>query len=249
MREPCISPKKAILFLLPVAALGLFLGLKIVFPDFYWRIVQEDSSVEDTQVLCYFLAAVGFALSSSMLIKRGASLPAILHGVASIGLFFVAAEEASWGQRALGLMSPGYFSAHNTQQELSVHNLDIIQPHLHSLYILIGAYGAFAWLVTSVLIKKLYHSVRFIIPDWFISTFFLPVLVIYACLDYVFPFCAGALGLHGLRPGIFLIARDQEPAELMLSLGFVLFSLISLARSRQWVARSRGGGEGPAGQA
>lgn len=45
-----------------------------------------------------------------------------------LGLFMLGlcGEEVSWGQRLFGFQTPTWFAEHNLQQELTIHNLDVL---------------------------------------------------------------------------------------------------------------------------
>lgn len=81
---------------------------------------------------------------------------------------------------------------------------------------LVGAYGAFAWILVRLFAKGAKadydHIIDFVVPDWFISSYFFFVFFIYTLLLFTW-----------MNPPDFLLARDQEPAELLLSMGFLLF--------------------------
>lgn len=68
------------------------------------------------------------------------------------------------------------------------------------------------------------------VPDWFMSPYFFLTGLVYSLLEYF------------LRPhrGGFLMMRDQEPVELILSLGFLLFVIINCVRLRRHRAGSGG---------
>ncbi|MBM9519902.1 hypothetical protein JWG39_08740 [Desulforhopalus vacuolatus] len=146
--------------------------------------------------------------------------------VLAIGLLFSSLEEISWGQRLFDIENPVYFEKHNVQCEISIHNLDIVQPKLHKIYILTGAYGAFAWIFVLLFVSrvktKCLHIVNFVVPDWFISSYFFFVFFIYTLFEYITsPYSEE-----------FLVWRDQEPMELLLSLGFFSFLVINYIKLR-----------------
>ena len=61
--------------------------------------------------------------------------------------------------------------------------------------------------------------VNYLVPSWYLASYFLPVFLIYLYFDI----CA-YLG------GFFLPLewREQEPAELLMSLGFLLFVIVNM---------------------
>jgi len=84
-------------------------------PDAYASAMQEDRVIEWLSVIVF--AAAGIALAVHAWRRRR-----WFDLLVALFLVFVAGEEMSWGQRLLGLTPPSYFLAHNTQQEINVHN-------------------------------------------------------------------------------------------------------------------------------
>ncbi len=203
---------KIFIFFFPIALFLIFLCIKVMSPDTYLSLIQEDSIIEYAQAFIYLLSSIILLPVVKYYLKYGLTLHGVLYGILAIGLLFVAIEEISWGQRIFSIEPPDYFKQHNVQNEISLHNLDIVQPLLHKFYILTGAYGAFAWLFVSRAKTKFRRMVEFVIPDWFISSYFFFVFFIYTLFDYI---------IH--PSGGFLLWRDQEPVELLLSLGFLSF--------------------------
>lgn len=71
------------------------------------------------------------------------SIFAVLYLFAAGVFFVIAMEEISWGQRFLDLESPEFFVEHNSQGEITLHNLYDAAPFTHKGFILIGFLGAF----------------------------------------------------------------------------------------------------------
>jgi hypothetical protein len=208
---------KFIVFVFPLLLSLSFFWVKLAFPDIYIRLIQEDSIFEYTQSLFYFALAVPALLLSATFFRQRMLLHCVLYIVLAAALLFVALEEVSWGQRIFGIENPAFFSQHNVQGEITVHNLKAVQLVLHRFYIFVGAYGVLAWIAWSVLMPKSRmqwdHIANFIAPGWYVSSYFLPVTLIYVLFDYIAQPHAGG----------FLAWRDQEPAEFLLSLGFFIF--------------------------
>jgi len=151
----------------------------------------------------------------------------ILYAIFTIGLFFVFFEEISWGQRIFNIDTPDYFRQKNYQDEITLHN-SIAMAALHNIYILVGAYGAFSWILARIYLRwgrvkeKYRYFINSIVPDWFLSSYFLLLFLIYFLFEYV----------SQPRSWTFYVWRDQEVAELFLSLGFLLFLIINYQRLR-----------------
>ena len=108
-------------------------------PVEYAFFVAEDSWAEwgtaAAFVLCSLVLVRGFVLSPDL--RR--PVPVLV----ALGAFFVAGEEASWGQRIFGFETPEALSQANWQGEANLHNLLTFQPHalvgsLILLWIVIG---------------------------------------------------------------------------------------------------------------
>jgi len=222
---------KILIFLFPITLFLIFLCIKMVSPSTYILIIQEDSAIEYAQAFFYFLSSILSFLVSVTFLRNKMTLHGILYGVLALGLLFISLEEISWGQRIFNIDNLSYFVQHNVQNEISFHNLDTVQPLLHRFYILTGAYGAFAWLFVLPFVSrekmKCRNIVNFIVPDWFISSYFFFVFLIYTLFDYIAkPYPRG-----------FLVWRDQEPLELLLSLGFLFFLATKYIKLRTCLTR------------
>lgn len=220
-------------FLLPFGLLVLALGVKLGLPAWYVAWVQEDSVLEYLQALIFLASSLLSIVACLRFFRQRERGLGVLFVLLGVGLAFVAAEEVSWGQRLLDIANPEYFKNNNMQKEITLHNLKLVQPLLVDIYILVSAYGAFAWMVVGVIV----HSgvvgptgrqrLLALAAPWFISSYFLCSAAVFVLLGYVAQPVAGG----------FMIWRDQEPAELLLALGFLLFTAIR-ARPHQTSAGS-----------
>lgn len=207
-----------LVFLLPIILFLFFLIIKLLLSDTYALWIEEDSFVENGQAICYFISSILSLLVAIKFIKNKLTLHGVLYCVLALGLFFISMEEISWGQRIFNITTPDLFSQHNRQYEMNIHNLDTIgKSLLNKIYILIGAYGAFAWLFVLSFMRgvktKREHIVNFVVPDWYISPYFFSVFFVYIFLEFMTPY-----------PGSFLLWKDQEVPELLLALGFLSFA-------------------------
>ncbi len=228
--------EKVTIFLVPVVFFTVFLGIKIADREKYGLLIKEDSSLEYTQAACYFLASVVSLIVFLRFFKNKQVLLGSLYGVLAVGLVFIALEEVSWGQRMFGVAVPDYLVQSSTQREINIHNLEAVQPWVPLVFIAMGFYGAFAWLFVRLLDlrEKFGEIVDFVVPDWFISSYFFFVFFVFLLLEYLVPIGI-ALGVEELRINYFLRWRDQEPAEFLLSLGFLCFAVINNARSQMYL--------------
>lgn len=84
-------------------------------PDRYAASMQEDRAVEWWTMLLFAVAGV-------VRLRRATRDRQLFEGLVALFCVFVAGEEISWGQRLLGVVPPAPFLAHNTQQEMNLHN-------------------------------------------------------------------------------------------------------------------------------
>ena len=215
---------QVLVFLLPVAMAAFFLYAKLALPRFYHSLIQEDSILECAQAV-FYLTASAIALLAAAAFRRHKMLGhGVLHGALALGLLLVFLEEISWGQRIWQVATPAFFERHNVQKEISLHNLRLIQGKLRFLYMFIGLYGATAWvLVARRAAKAPRRSLwPYIAPDWFLSLYFLAVFLVYALLVIFRP-----------HEGRILIFKDQEPAELLLAMGFLAFTVANVRKLKR----------------
>lgn len=92
------------------------------FPAWIWA---EDGPLEYLTVLLLIvsgaLALVAWRRDRAQLEKA----ERVLLWLFALGLFFLAAEEISWGQRIIGLETPPALAERNVQGEINLHNLTV----------------------------------------------------------------------------------------------------------------------------
>ena len=111
---------------------GLIFGyLLAADPGLFDVLMMEDSLAEWLSAVWLLLA--GLALLTTARRERNVRLRWVwvLGGAA---LLFSAGEEISWGQRILGVATPEFLLGVNDQQELNVHNINLVGYVLHTLY-------------------------------------------------------------------------------------------------------------------
>jgi hypothetical protein len=126
-------------FLFIVAAI-LIAGYILYYTNLpaFEKYVQEDGIVEWLTVLgllsgCFVCFGRYFRLRK---FKSGWYL--FVTVALGLGLFFVAGEEVSWGQRILGIQSSEFFQEKNAQGETNLHNLVVNGVKLNKLIFSIG---------------------------------------------------------------------------------------------------------------
>jgi len=155
MKLKNIFRKNKIIFLLPIILVIFFIIFKIKNAYLYHLFIAEDGPVEWLQFTFFLLASIfSFLTALSFFKKKNFWLGSVFF-ILSFGLFFVAGEEISWGQRILGIATPEEIAQKNVQNETTIHNLDFFQGKLPQIYILIGLWGSFGWIIVSKFKKRL----------------------------------------------------------------------------------------------
>jgi hypothetical protein len=219
--------RKRITYFLPIVLFLFFLSLKIFYTDIYNYYIQEDRIVENLQVVAFLLSSFIFLKLAIKEIKNN-KLFSFFFFIAFLGLFFIAGEEISWGQRILGFETPSQLAARNSQNELTIHNIDFIHKLLHYLYILIGLVGGGAWIIIPRNFLKKTKILRQFIPPWQLSFYFLLTAFIY--------FAVWIVDIR--RDFRFIYWKDQEVGELFLSFGFLLYAWLILKKQRLQLKKS-----------
>lgn len=213
---------KRFLFILPFFATIILIIAKIRLGDSrsYRMILDEGGFIEYGTVIAYYLAT-GFSIPIGRLFfqlhQKVLGLGYYLYGAFFL---FVALEEVSWGQRLFGWEVPRFFKVYNSQEELTIHNLVWFRSHIGEVIIIISSIcllGGIFWFRSYYRKRTTHHYITYLFPGWFLGSFFVLPLIIYAILEYTDKFG-------------FFISGDEEFAELLLSLGFLFFVITSYFR-------------------
>lgn len=239
------SPRIKLLFLgFWFVLLAVILGAKLLSPSTFQYFVREDSLSEYAQSAFYLLGSFFALLTVSQCLRNRLRLHAALYSILALGLFFIGMEEVSWGQRIVGITNPDYFNKHNVQNELTLHNLDSVQPLLRHMYIAIGFYGSFSWMLAALLLLKVKlrcdNVLNFLTPPWYVAPYFFVCFSIYTFLHYIRPnYYDTEIGRElGFEFWNFLHWREEEAAELFLSLGFLFFTILSYRKLKRFLQAS-----------
>lgn len=203
-----VTKKPVAYFGLPFLLVGLLIFLRLNYEPLFPIIGMEDSIIEWCSFL-FFLLAVPFAAKIALLPGKQHHYQRLFFLILAAGLFFLAGEEISWGERVFNFVPHDFFQAYNAQQEITVHNIDVIQKKLFYAYISIGSWGSFGWLVDMYLRPKhLQNSLHRLVPPWFISSFFMYLLW---------------YGINRVVIGPLHYKTWEETAELVFAMGMFLF--------------------------
>ncbi|MCB0345841.1 MAG: hypothetical protein KDD66_12040 [Bdellovibrionales bacterium] len=224
---------RVLLAIAPAAFIATCVYLKLYDKQLYQWLISEDSIFEWMQCLLYFISSVVAVVCSVRFVRVGQGLLAAAYLIFGLGLFFTAGEEISWGHSMFELELPRYFQEHNVQGDLTLHNLDAVQPFLHNAYVLVGFVGALGWLIVPFLFKgKTAKFLLVLLPGRLTTLYFFPVFLFYGYVEYVLPLVR-EFGLSAWDASFdfqqtFLLFKDQETVELLLAAAFLIHSLLSL---------------------
>ncbi|NLG06452.1 MAG: hypothetical protein GX559_02000 [Candidatus Pacebacteria bacterium] len=216
------SKMKLFLFFLPLLLYLLALFVYLRNNQLFRILIQDDHLVEYSQFFLLLLSSITCLFLQKYWWKKDKIL-AILFLLLAIACFFVAGEEISWGQRIFNIETPQQLAERNTQEELTIHNIDVLFGMVYRAYMLIGLVGSTAWFFLKIsrkfLSKKTKLILSNIVPDWFLSPYF--AVAFFYNLDRIY---------LNPRTGEELW---EEPMELLLMFGIYLFLLIKYFRVKQ----------------
>lgn len=125
--------------------------------------LSEDGIYESMAALCCFLAGIVFFYSfvtypktiNYFMFSSTRNLTALSF---SLLMFFLFAEEISWGQRLFNIQTPDLLSEINFQKEINLHNLTLIQNTNSSLSDLLMR----SLIIYLIVLPLLAHSFSFV---------------------------------------------------------------------------------------
>ena len=159
-------------------AVGLAVVAPVIVLLHFWRpsvlagLTVEDGLVEYLTAALFLVAAVAFAAAA---VVRAARPLWVLPLAAAC--FLVAGEEVSWGQRLLGLGTPGALAEMNVQGETNLHNIEGVHGivRLVAVVVLVTVFVLLPLAVRhSRALRVLAQRLRFPIPPLVAA---LPVLI------------------------------------------------------------------------
>jgi len=179
---------------------------------------SDDTVVEYVQFLFYFLSSFAAAGTSFILAKlKKPKIIWVLYLLGALGLFMIAGEEISWGQRIFGLETPEFYLEHNTQKEINLHNNIAVFGYVYRAYVLLSFYCAFAWinrlLIPRKIKKKIKDWLELFIPNWYFMGYFF--------ISFMF--------FYYYRIRNYFLDEFEEFSELILVMGILGFCLKNLS--------------------
>ncbi|WP_457945879.1 hypothetical protein ACTAQI_11115 [Pseudarthrobacter sp. alpha12b] len=143
-REWGILPRRAMMVALLPFGIAAAAAATVLHPPLFIWLLDEDSLVEWLQFLSLLGAAILLPILALRLYKGGRRGLAVLYGLVAAGVWFLAGEEISWGQRIFGWQTPEAMEAVNRQGETTVHNIGGVQELVPAGMLLASLYGACA---------------------------------------------------------------------------------------------------------
>lgn len=142
-------------------------------------------------------------------------------GLAALGSFYIAGEEASWGQHLIGWETPAGWQAINDQNETNLHNVSSWLDQKPRLLLQIGILvGGIALPLAMPYLERLRRSnVALIVPPAALMPTAM-LVVVYHIVDDLRP---------SMKEAPWMVTRPAEVQETFLVL-FVLFYLIVFRR-------------------
>jgi len=193
--------------------LVVILMLQYNCPMIYAFLGGEDSWVEYATFICYLLAS--FVIVWAIRINR--RFMRLGYVLLCLGLFLIAMEEISWGQRLIGVHIPYIFAQHNYQSEFTVHNLYIFPSEL------LFYYAIMIWVFLVPILNCRFQRLQI-----FINKVGLP-LVPYTLWPY-FAFSIFVLNFY-------VVIINGEFSEMLLGLAFALFAVEILHQAFEGIGR------------
>lgn len=219
-REWRILPRRAMVIALLPFGIAIAAAATVLYPPLFIWLLDEDSLVEWLQFFSLVAAGVFLPLVAFRLSKSGHNVLAALYGLVAVGVWFLAGEEISWGQRIFGWQTPEAMEAINRQGETTVHNISGVQELVPAGMLLASLYGTcapLAWAAVRARWKNVGPAPLLVPPLCLIPAFGLSAayrlfrLLVWPSPDYG-------------------ISEYGEVMELSLYLGLALFCWFNLRR-------------------
>ena len=225
---------KLAIFFIPIAIIAAIILTKVTYgPLFipYINFISEDGPVEYETVLVYVITFIFSLLCTKIFFKNSKKKFGYLYFGMSLVFIFIAIEEISWGQRILSLEIPEFF-VESTQDEINIHDLPPFSYVEDASFIFAGFLGGFLWIFfPKSKSTKFYSFSRFFVPGWYLMSYFIPISIFYFIFHFTPPENISEIGVRW----DFLFEKEQEPFELLLSLGFLGFILTNYIRLKKMV--------------
>ena len=126
---------RQLIFVSPLFLYAPMLHIFLEYPKLFTQLTAEDALIEYSTALFFFSSCLGMFWLANRTNPRWLRVMVLLGG---LFLFCIAGEEISWGQRLLNIETPEYIARHNTQHEITIHNLHPVYSNIVPIYIFFG---------------------------------------------------------------------------------------------------------------
>lgn len=213
---------KRIIFIFPIILFFIFLIINMRYHQFFLFLEEEDSVIEWLQFLFILVSSIcSFVLFQFWKTKN--KFIAHIFLLTGIGFFIIAGEEISWGQRIFNIETPEEYAKLNTQGETTLHNYGPIFGYVYLAYMYFGLFASLLWTIKKPLLKIVPKIIKpvlnIFIPGWHYFIYFFTAFAYNFERFYINPRTGHALW--------------EEPMELLLFFGVVLFFIELLARKKE----------------
>ena len=223
-----LTPRHALMIAVVPILVSLALSATVLYPGLFHKVIEEDRLVEWLQFGLLLAASLLFALVSVRLFRAGRASFGALYLLIAGGVFFVAGEEISWGQRVLGLHTPEVLAAVNSQREISVHNIYSLHSAFIHAVMLGAAYGTIAPLFSLMFASRHRGVGQVLVPPLCLVPAF---LVPFAYRFWRLVFRPDVYSSPGYRT--YVITKFSEIGELCFYFGLLMFAWLTLRRLGQ----------------
>lgn len=209
---------KVILFLLPIYSFFVLIIISQNFLLTFKFLTREDSIVEWIEfiiflITSFFSGLLVLKIYQSKIKNLIKNIFLSFFSFLCFALIVVAGEEISWGQRIFKIETPESWAEQNHQKELNFHNHKSIFQYVYLLYMIVGIYGGFSWILRMYFEKKypkkeITKYIQTISPNWYLMFYFLSIAF---------------YTLARQKYGIWRFREWEEIVELFLSLGIMFF--------------------------
>ncbi|KUK79653.1 MAG: hypothetical protein XD95_0227 [Microgenomates bacterium 39_7] len=130
-----------LVFLSPIIGFIALMLIRVWPFDFFLKFIEEDNFIEYAQFFVLLSGSLWIGYYSLKAKRKSKKSTFIICLLMALSLFFVAGDEISWGQRIAGLETPETIAQHNRQNEITIHNLEIVSWMPGWVYLIISWLG------------------------------------------------------------------------------------------------------------
>ncbi|MFL5709982.1 MAG: hypothetical protein ACJ77Y_13465 [Chloroflexota bacterium] len=217
-REWWLTRQRALLIAAIPIALAIAGILAVPFKSAYRVLANEDGIAEWLQVLALVVLFVIYLRLAVRLWRSGHRVYAVLFVVAAGGVFFIAGEEISWGQRIFGVATPEELEEINNQGETNIHNIGPLLRIFNIVVLVVSAGACVMPLLRWTVWRDRARGLA--------GYLFIPPLALIPAFGFAFAY--RAIRLVFLPEPRYVISRYAEIAELSFYFGLVVFAWLTL---------------------